>query len=1228
MFLRSCGVDARLDLPAAEYRQDWSLWMAEQIREADHILVIASGAYREHSEGRTGPAAGRGTQWEARLIRDAFYRDQHALNRFLPVVLPGQTVQGIPDFLAGAITTVYEVDEFTVAGAERLLRFLTGQPAYSDPPIGAPPSLPSINPVEAGPVEIGQGHRRARKNRSTQDLPNASMDASLSEHRTVLVVDVEGLGDRRRTNHHDLAVRDTTYRILRRAFRDTGIPWDRCHREDQSHGVFVLAPPETPKSLFIDSLPATVVDALISHNQRAAAEEQIRLRMGLHAGEIQYNDFGVTATSITLAFNLADSQPLKMALAESPGVLAVMVSTWFFDEVVRHRPGSNPSTFRPCSFQSKETVATGWVSLPDHPYPHDPGYLQQHLTHSDGHYLSPGGVSDRLLRSTAPGAPYAPGRTGQLTNREGLQLDPQDSPLLAMRTLPRDNPAFTGRTAELDGLLRAVTEAVESGGILAIHAIDGMAGIGKTAFAVHVGHRLVEQFPDAQLFVRLHGHTPDHRPVDPADALASLLATMGVTAQQIPAELDARAAMWRDRLAGKRTLLILDDAVSHSQVEPLLPAAADSLVMITSRRRLTALDAAVSLPLDILPLAEAAALFVRLSGRTVAPEDIEAVDQVVELCGRLPLAVSLLAGRLRGRPRWNIRELADELSSTHDRLDELRAEDIEVAAAFDLSFRELSVERQRFFRCLGLHPGPELDAYAGAALADISVGAAAAHLDSLYDDHLVDEPAFDRYRMHDLVREYVRNLSTDIPAAERKLAVGRLLDYYRDTASVAAYHIAQDVTTDGLCAAESSRESIFTQIDGRSRLAGRLDAWAWMRTETVNLVACAEYAIDSGWHPQVIDLAASLAKFLYIVGPWDKALHLHQAAVYSATQSGDEHARADALNRLGNVQRRMGDYRAAAATHIAALDSYTTLNDPAGQVAALGQLGAVRRLIDDYPGAAEAYTRALAMSRDRGDQTSEAFALNELGIVHLVNGDLQAAVDAHMQALRIYEGLDDLLGQSDAWNELGIARRTMGDLPAAIEANTRAVQGYHQIGDGFHEAFALNSLAVVWRMTSEYQKAIEAHQQALDISRALGDKLGEAYGLTELGAAKQQVGDLAAAEQAHHRALDINHQLGHRLGEAETLNQLGALLLAADRVEEAQARYRQALEIAVEVMSLLEEARALDGLGRCAASLTQLDTATRRLRSALTIFDRIGASEARGTREFIRTIGIPGGEDL
>ena len=301
------------------------------------------------------------------------------------------------------------------------------------------------------------------------------------------------------------------------------------------------------------------------------------------------------------------------------------------------------------------------------------------------------------------------------------------------RTLPRDIASFIGRGAELRQLFRDLASRSADGGVVGISAIGGMAGIGKTTLAVHAAHQLADRFPDAQLFLPLHAHTPGQRPVDPADALASLLLAAGIGARQIPPGVEARSARWRDHLAGKKVLLVLDDATGHEQVRPLLPGTAGSLVLITSRRRLTALEDAAVISLDTLAPDEASELMVRLAGRAGIRAGDGGIAEVARLCGYLPLAIGMLARQLHHHPAWTPAGLAAELAAARDRLELLHAENLSVAAAFNLSYQDLTAGQRQLFRRLGVHPGPDIDAHAAAALDGTSLATARRHLAALYD---------------------------------------------------------------------------------------------------------------------------------------------------------------------------------------------------------------------------------------------------------------------------------------------------------------------------------------------------------------------------------------------------------------------------------------------------------------------------------------------------------------
>jgi NB-ARC domain len=396
---------------------------------------------------------------------------------------------------------------------------------------------------------------------------------------------------------------------------------------------------------------------------------------------------------------------------------------------------------------------------------------------------------------------------------------------------------------------------VAGGGVVGIHAIDGMAGIGKTTFAVHAAHKLASRFPDGQIFLRLHGHTPGQPPTTPADALTTLLLMAGVPAQRIPAGTEARAGLWRDRVSGKKILLVLDDATSSEQVGPLLPGSAGTLVLVTSRRRLTALPEALPVTLDILEPGEAAELFVRLAARPGIHAKATGVPDVVRLCGYLPLAISLMAGQLKHHTTWTAAGLAADLASSQDRLAAMHAEGGSVAAAFDLSYRDLAPDRQRLFRRLGLQPGADIDAYAAAALAGTDLVTASVLLDDLYSHHLIDEPLRGRYRFHDLIREHARTLASADDHAECDKAIDQLMGYYLHTAHAADRHLARRTST-GLPAASGSPSSPAPQLSTRGQAAG------WMDAERLNLQAAVDYAASHGWLSYAITIPIVMHGYL------------------------------------------------------------------------------------------------------------------------------------------------------------------------------------------------------------------------------------------------------------------------------------------------------------------------------------------------------------------------------
>jgi tetratricopeptide (TPR) repeat protein/DNA-binding XRE family transcriptional regulator len=742
----------------------------------------------------------------------------------------------------------------------------------------------------------------------------------------------------------------------------------------------------------------------------------------------------------------------------------------------------------------------------------------------------------------------------------------------ASKTLPTDIATFTGRQAELAELLGRISGLAADGGVVGICAIDGMAGIGKTTFAVHAAHRLAPAFPDGQFFLPLHAHTAGLRPVDPADALASLLLTAGLAPQQIPPGVAARAARWRGQVAGKRVLLLLDDAAGHEQVRPLLPGTAGTLVLVTSRRRLTALQGAAVVSLDTLPRGEAAALLARLAGRPGLPAGDPAVDEITRLCGYLPLAIGMLASQLRHHPAWTAAALAAELASARDRLALMRAENLSVGAAFGLSYQDLSEDQQRLFRRLGLHPGPSIDAYAAAALDGTTLGTARGHLDELYDQHLLTEPAHGRYQLHDLLGEHARTLVVADNPAESDAAVGRLLDYYLHTALDADRHLASWASA----ARRSPPGHPPAQAPG---LATRDQAAAWLETERANLHAATDYAASHGRPEHAIAIPAAISGFLAYRGYGDQSAALHQTALAAARQAGDRLGEADTLDGLGVLQGDVGDYPAAAASLARAVALYGDAGDLPGQAHALNQLAYLHVLTADYPAAAASAQQALALARSASDRSVEADAFIHLGLVQQLTGDYPAAAASQQQALALCRGLGNLEGQAEALNCLGIVQQETGDYPAAVASQQQALALFGDLGNLEGQAGALNCLGIVQQETGDYPAAAASHQQALATFREFGD----------------------------------------RLGQAEALNGLGELSSRTSATGHARQYHAQALAIARDLRAPLEEARALEGLGQSHLQDGNPRQAAAQLLQALTIYQRIGAPAGQRVQETIRS---------
>ena len=722
------------------------------------------------------------------------------------------------------------------------------------------------------------------------------------------------------------------------------------------------------------------------------------------------------------------------------------------------------------------------------------------------------------------------------------------------RQLPAAPPGFIGRAAELADLGRA-----QETGAVVISAIDGMAGIGKTALAVHAAHRLAGDYPDGQLFLDLHGYTEGVPPLDPGEALNRVLRALGVPEPQIPVHVEERAALFRSRLADRKFMVVLDNAADEAQVEPLLPGTPGCLVLITSRRLLAGLDHTHAVSLDVLPPRDATILFADAAGRQrLAGEPSESVAEAVELCGRLPLAIRIAAARLRSRPAWTMSDLVARLRDDRRRLAELGAGPRSVTAALDLSYRELDARLRRAHRLLGLHPGADFDIHAAAALLDTAPGGAEQATDQLLDAHLLQELTPGRFRFHDLVRQHaMATAAHEEPEADRHAALTRLLDHYRHAASV-----AMDVGYPY----ERARRPDVPPAESRSPgLRDETEATGWLDRELPNLLAVAAYAADHGRPDHIRHLSAVLQRHLRTRGRYADAEVLHSQALTTARGVGDRRGEAEALVGLAHAYRSLGRMPAAWDHFRAGLTAARAGGHLTVELDALVYLGHLNRMQNNQnePAAAH-YDEARELARARGDHQAEMEALIGLGWVHLSLG--QDAHDEFARALDIAQALGHRIAESTTVEALGFVHKVHG----------------------------------------RYEQAISAFEQALDIARAVGSRERELAALTSLGGVHRLMGRPGRAADCYRRVHSLAREVNSPLFQFEACDGIGVLHLAEHSPDQALAEFERALLLATDLEQPLAQARAHDGLARAHLALDRPDEARRHWEQALLILTTHG----------------------
>jgi tetratricopeptide (TPR) repeat protein/DNA-binding SARP family transcriptional activator len=755
----------------------------------------------------------------------------------------------------------------------------------------------------------------------------------------------------------------------------------------------------------------------------------------------------------------------------------------------------------------------------------------------------------------------------------GSPLAPRDPMAFVPFQLPADTVRFVGRAEHLARLLDLCREPEPGGAPAAVvTAVEGMAGIGKTALAVHAAHRLADRFPDGVLFTDLRGFTPEADPTPPEQALDHLLRGLGVPGPQIPADVEGRVGLYRSVLARRRVLIVLDNAADETQLQPLLPATAACRVIVTSRRRLAGMDDATHLTLPVLDLAEAATLFRGLTGDRATPADQSAIDRMVALCGHLPLAIRIAAARLRlapgGGPATLCAELADALE-TGLGLDWLSDGHRAIGAALTVSYRHLTDDQQHGFRLAGLHPGPSIEPYAMAALVDSSVPDARRLLEDLYAANLINQPSLRRYALHDLVASYATTLAADLPEPDQHTALNRLYDHY-----AAASSRAMDLTYPWKASQRPRPPVAATPLPA---LSNREQAQAWLDTETDNLLAIAHHAPTQQRADHTLHQSATLRQYLRAHGHYTRAALLHQRALNVTRQNGDHLAEQNALNGLGAIHHLQGRYGPAADCFKRALAGARQTGDHSAEQDALNGLGIVHYVQGRYGPAADCFKRALAGARQTGDHSAEQDALDGLGLLHYVQGRFGPAADCFKQALASARQTGDNSAEQIALRGIGAVHYAQGRYGQAADCFERVLASARQTGHPV-EQDALSGLGHIHHIQGRYELAADCFERALASARQTGHRPAEQDALTGLGLVRYMQGRFELAADCFEQALTNARQTGSRNEEFEAHQGLGRVHCATSNHHDALRHHQAALQLAVDLDQPTDQARAHDGL--------------------------------------------------
>ncbi|MCP3802418.1 tetratricopeptide repeat protein [Allokutzneria sp. A3M-2-11 16] len=729
--------------------------------------------------------------------------------------------------------------------------------------------------------------------------------------------------------------------------------------------------------------------------------------------------------------------------------------------------------------------------------------------------------------------------------------------------LPRDVHDFTGREHEL----RRLTEStVDTSSALRVWWLDGPTGVGKTALAIRAAHRLSDRYPDGQLFVELHGQSADHSPAAPEAALDALLRALRVPSERIPEGLRERAALWRAELAGRRVLVVLDDAAGEAQVRPLLPGGAGCLVIVTSGQRLSGIEGATRVPLDVLPPEDARTLFSRILGDDRAQAEPDAVTEVVELCGYLPLAIRITGAKLAARSHWPVSRLLRRLRDERQRLDELSVGDLAVRTGLAVTYLGLDEQSRRAYRLLGALGYANLPGWLASPLLDLPEDDAEDVFERLVDAQLVEviskpvEPL--RYRVHDLVRIHARERA-ELEDSEqvRRDAVHRAVSALLSTVESLVENLPPAVPR--LCQTE------LNSLPSKRNRTPETDSW--FEQEEAALITAVERAAE-------LDLAESAAGLA-------EALVFAWFAVH---------------NRYDGWER----------THDAALAALRRTGLRHGEAALECSLGQMYYKRDNFETAREHFRTALALFTEDGDARGEAVALNGIGMVNRELGEHSTALPALNRAYTLLADQGDEEGVAHALYGIGYSYRELGEDQAALRTLNLAAEMYRFVGNDRGEALALRGIGLVHRASDDLAAAEEYCERSHRIVVAVDDALLVRYTAQALAKVRIRQGKADEAEPMLLECLRGCRELHDAFGVALARRTLGECYIAMDEPERALAYLEQALTDWNTIRLPVWRARTLRDVGAAHAITGDADSSERAWSAAAAEFRRLGTREA------------------